>query len=106
MDDLERKVRFFVPLHHVRQDLAFGKLAHTLAQVLLLVVELEVQGDRPVWDARSELRILRHRGTQPARVPSGIAVSGTESAGVMPSAKPRSNNMPSLVTPRISRGSR
>src|SRR5260370_6307205 len=39
--DLHRKMRRFVPLHHVRSDFALGEFPHTAAKVLLFLGEAE-----------------------------------------------------------------
>ena len=49
LDRLAGKLRRFVPLHYIRQDLARGEIAHGFAQVLLLICELKIQLFVPFW---------------------------------------------------------
>ena|SRR5438132_6487143 len=51
LDRRQRKFAGFIPLHDVWGNLAFGKLAHRLLQVQLLIVQLEVQVISSLLDA-------------------------------------------------------
>ena len=54
-DDGERELRGLIPLHDVRQDLALGEFANTLAELLLLVSEIEVHGCSCEFSAESQM---------------------------------------------------
>ncbi len=51
LDRRQREFASFIPFHDVRRNLAFGKLAHRLLQVQLLIVQLEVQVISSLLDA-------------------------------------------------------
>ncbi len=53
LDGGERELASLVPLHDVRLDLAFGKLADAFLQVQLLFVQLEIQGSSGTLGHRS-----------------------------------------------------
>ena len=57
LDRRQREFAGLVPLHDVRSNLAFGKLAHALLQVQLLFVQLEVQKSS-VGSSRLRLRFV------------------------------------------------